>query len=272
MVVFNFDKGSEVYPYGILGRASTVVEENDGHWINGFDYVITECAPDVTVGSVCDPSLEEVTILDGSGLTALKYLPFNVSTVFTCSTLGMRIDEVSDIAKKSSKAKIQFAIEREIFNGALSIQLTQDNSNRSLLNDSTVDPTTFADPVEALAAAEDAVTRVTPGFTGTIHAHPVIASFWELKEDDKGVLRTRLGTKVIVGQGYSDPDETTTSAIFVTGDIKVILGETSLRAGLDGKTTVTVSNNSIEAFTDTPAAVLWDSCESVQINVTIPQP
>lgn len=259
MVLMDINSKPQVYPYGILGRASTVIEETDGHWVNGFDYVNEVSLGGVSLSNICDEDTSTI-ITGGSG--SLEYKTFNVETVYACSTMGMRPDEIEKIAVERAKGTLQFAIERELWSGPLASQ--DAGTENRWLSDSpeiTVGPVT--DPFDALALAEAQVPFIVPGFTGTIHVPPLIASHWKLKEYD-GVLRTRLGTKVIVGQGYGF-DGDNEGKIYVTGDVTVIVGETRVRSA---KTeSVNISINSITAYTDTPVAVVWGSSDHAEVTV-----
>jgi hypothetical protein len=124
------------------------------------------------------------------------------------------------------------------------------------------------------------------GLGGVIHltrqAAQIAGSQGAIRMDSDGVLRTRLGTPVVAGSGY-DPSLSPAAATatvtpvpapaalgpradnqwgFATGPVYVYLGESQhVGEHLD------ISTNVLSVIAERPAAVYWDSCCAVSVQM-----
>lgn len=112
----------------------------------------------------------------------------------------------------------------------------------------------------ALAIMENALGDQYAGL-GTIHMSPLMATLLlqdQLLVDEGGRFYTRLGTKVVVGTGYSS------TALYGTGDVSVYRGERVLVEGPD------TTNNVINVLAERAYVVVAD-CVSLKMT-GIPMP
>lgn len=257
MVLVKIDKNTELYPYGILGQAAQVVTPESEHWVGGFDVEFTRGGISVSLtANPCTPRVaEEVVPATASSVSDIE--TFTVTSTLTCSTMGNpnsqgTRDHLSKRLTKLLMADIQYAIEREFWN----IIPTHPNT-------ATVPVSTLADPTDnfkntiiaGLALAEEQVSSVVPGLTGTIHMNPRVASVTRVRPP-----HTTTGSNVIIGQGYS------ASGIAVTGSVTVLLGDSVIRGG-NASQRIDTATNTITLTVDTPAAIVWDSSRSAFVTL-----
>lgn len=122
-------------------------------------------------------------------------------------------------------------------------------------------PTTIA---EGLALVEQRLAMAYGG-TGVIHVSRYTATYlaaMSMIETGGARLRTKLGTPVVAGGGYSDEDLTDPVSIIGTGALVVIRGEVfNLGEVVDRFT------NSIEAVVERSYVAGWD-CTAIRAEVT----
>lgn len=258
--------------YGILSSAVTVVEDLDGHWTRGVEFLTPDCQSDVTLTTICNTTVS-VSAVDGVGGTPFdEYYPFAVQTSFRCSTMSLKPEEVEEQARRALELCTQKAVEYELWTGALAkaadVPFVGAYPNRYLASTESVDvtptPGTAVKTKFGLALLERAIGNCGCGVRGTIHAPRDVASSLGLKAVD-GHLETSLGTKVVAGVGYTGTSPTgsqptgTQAWMYATGPVTVRLGPIEITPGEEAQS-VNTSINETVYYAERIAAPLLDSC------------
>lgn len=259
-------------PYGLLSPAVKVIEDNDPHWQNGFQYDTLGCSGTTTVHSICVSASAD--IVEGSGEPFRAYKPFEVRTTFQCSTRSRTAEELETMARDELDIIVQKAVEREFLTGVLADAenvASGEGTNRYLSDDDAVSVTSAPVKIrEALALLEDAIAYTGNGAQGLLHVPRSVASVDGLSPDDNGVLRSNVDTPVVAGVGYSPAPGETDVTIYATGPVTVRLGPVVVvpeekSQAIDRKV------NTITYTATRVAAVTWDSCVhfSAQVDLTL---
>lgn len=272
--------GLEIAPFGILSPATTTYDESDSFWTSGFTYEVMDAGVLVKNASIVgvDPA-DEVTVIDNTDSTETykEYFPFDIRASVKLSTMGNRPEDVEASARRALDIVTQKAVEREFWDGDIAQLLTVSNDNRYLASTQSIDvtptPGTAVKVRHGLALLEQAIADSSTGFQGVIHTTRSVASALRLKEDGK-TLRTRIGTPVVAGVGYSRKGPSGADAaagkawMYATGPVSVRLGPTSIIPGKVNQAVDTRINN-IEYFVDRPAAVTWSTTDSYAVLVDL---
>jgi len=262
--------------YGLLSSAVTVVNDTSEHWQNGFFYETLDCLSEVKLTSICNAAAS-VTAIEPSGADSFRrYDTFNVQTMFKCSSMSRRPEEVAEIAERAAEACVQKALEQEFWGGALAKVAAEDWNanndeeypNRYLASENAVDvtptPGTGVKAKYALALLERALGDCGCGISGTIHVTRDVATTLGLK-DKGGHLVTSLGNAVVAGTGYSGigPDGYPAPAgkvwAYATGPVTVRLGAREL-SPIEYTAADIANTNTVIYQVDQVAAVTWNSC------------
>ena len=193
-------------PYRLIDTAQ-VVPMGDTHWENGVQVYPYPCdLPDAST-----PCLDGTFRIKGEGeAVALPIFgPFTVYLPESCSALSISSqEEFRQRAELVLGASESFPVERQLATGVfVPTNPYMGDANVDLLNGGDV-----TDGQAALALLEDAIGAT--GRQGLIHASPAVVTSWdaigfELVESG-GILRTKRGTPIVVGDGYigTKPDGT----------------------------------------------------------------
>lgn len=266
-----------VAPYGLLSPAVQVIEDNDPHWQNGFQYETLGCAGVTRLHGVCSGVTAEVS--DDEGEKFRSYRPFVIQTTFTCSTMSRSADELEEMARRELDIITQTAIEREFLTGVLAeaeATETSSDANRYLADGDAVSLSTEKVRLKlGIALLEDAIASTGNGAQGLIHMPRSAASVADLDSDgdggDGGVLRTGVDTPVVAGVGYSPttPGETDV-VLYGTGPVTVRLGPIEIDIA-EAAQAIDRESNTTTYHAERVAAVTWDSCVhfSVPVDLTL---
>jgi hypothetical protein len=256
-------------PYGLLSPAVKVIEDNDPHWQNGFQYETLGCAGTTTLHSICASASAD--IVEASGETWRSYRPFEVQTTFSCSTMSRTPDELETLARAELDIVIQKAIEREFLTGALATAEateTSEDANRFLSDDEAVSLTAVDETVkirQGIALLEDAIASAGNGAQGVIHVPRSVGSVGTLDAEGE-TLYTGLDTPVVAGVGYSPIPGETDVVLYGTGPVTVRLGSVIVVPD-EMSQAIDRANNTTTYKATRVAAVTWDSC--VHFSVTV---
>jgi hypothetical protein len=283
----------ELYPApgGILSVAEVVehtAREYDERWVRKIAHEFETLPTFVRILTVNDESIASGTLSDNSGeQTYLEYVPFFVEVEDFGSTFSLPGEDRMAVVKRQLEAATQKAVEREYWEGLAAQEETTASVNMYLRKNGSAtipSPGAFA-PQNALMILEQAIVESPVGEKGVIHMTRDVASIlgsrliYKKAEDGKpGRLMTRLGTKVVVGSGYTgngpiDDANAEASAtnkwIYATSQVQVHLGKVevvneSLAQGAD----TSLNNMRIKAFR--PAAVYSDPSIHFAMRVTLP--
>lgn len=258
-------------PYGLLSSAVTVIEDNSPHWANGFQYETLGCAASVALQSVCNGSAS-ATAVNADGELFRSYRPFAIQARFTCSTMSRKPEELEALVREALELAQQKALEYEFWHGALAaVELDDDAEfpNRFLASDDAIDvtptPGDGVKPKYGVALLEQALAECGSGAQGVIHASRLVATALDFEGDDDDVLRTKLGTPVVAGVGYSNvgPGGEVAPAdhtwMYATGAVTVRLGDTYIVPD-ESSQAVDIRSNTTVFTAERMGAVTWDSC------------
>lgn len=256
----------EENPYGILSPATDNARLTSEEWIRGVEYWTPACAAQHSLTDTCE------TVTDGpydsqgqeNDPTEFmkEYTPFDIITKVQCSTMGTTQKELDQLVIGQAELALQFNIEREFWNGVVSTS----NGNDYLEPDGTPISVTNYEPDVALAILEQSLSGVS---NPTIHMPRAIAVRSRIRPDKEGVMRTRTGARVVIGDGYNGTATGDESdgiyAMVGTGPVVVRYGTPQLLDMDFGQ----LNRNTISATVVTPAAVFWTDCRHSVINVDI---
>lgn len=260
----------QLAPYGILSPATTVVEDNDYSWLNGFTYEVPDSGLVITNKVINGGPAGSGTIVEDNSANTKgfrTYYPFDITATLKHSTFGTTPEALQEAAENALDLVAQKAIEAEFWHGHIAKTLTAANDNRYLAYTQAIDVTPTAGTAVKVrygqALLEEALGEATLGSVGVIHAPKLIASVLQAHDAD-GALETNLGNKIVAGSGYSHvgPDGTIAPTgkawIYATGPVTVRLGSVNITPPKRNQAVNTL-NNTIAYFVDRPAAVTWST-------------
>lgn len=272
---------------GLLSVASVEKHsgrEYDERWIRGFDYEF-DTLPTVALLTTDDASVTNGTLYDGTRSDRYNtYIPFFIEVEDFRSTFDLPGEDRFKRVKKQLDAATQKAVEVELWDGRAALADANDNLFLRKQSAATVAETGAFAPHIALMYLEQAIAESPTGEEGYIHMTRDVASYLgsyilhkETNEAGPHLL-TRLGTRVIIGSGYTGngPIGDTNAAasatnkwMYATGQVQVHLGKTevvndNLSQGVDA----TVNDMRIKAYR--PAAVTFDPSIHYTVRVTLP--
>lgn len=272
--------GLDVSPFGILGPATTVYNENSDYWTSGLTYEVNDAGIVVENHVIFGGAQQAgVKIIDNSANSDnfRTYFPFDVRASIQVSTFGNTPASVQANAENALAVVEQKAIETEFWNGDIAKLLTSDNDNRYLASAATIDltptPGTAVKPRYGQALLEGALGDTPTGAEGVIHTPKEVASILKVQKDG-GALRTNLGTKVVAGAGYSLKGPSGANApagtrwMYATGPVTVRRGSLHIVPEKVNQS-VDVRVNTIKYFVDRPVAVTWSTTNSYAVLVDL---
>jgi hypothetical protein len=234
-------------PCGLLSVAN--VTKHDGGsknetWVRGFSYQYDSYAT-TRLLTENDDAVSGGTIYDASADIRYKeYRPFFIESEVARSALGVLGEDRFAEALKKLEAATQKAVERELWVGSTAIAASNTNDYLTKASTLTVPKSGAVAASEALMHLEKNISNSPTGTAGVIHMTSDVASVLGAKliylpgtDSKPGSVMTRLGTKVIVGAGYTgsgpvgDANATasiTNRWIYATGPIEVHLSKSEI--------------------------------------------
>jgi hypothetical protein len=232
---------------GILSVAN--VTKHDGGsknetWVRGFSYRYNSLAT-IRLLTENDDVVSNGTLFDATSLSIYKeYRPFFIESEVFRSALGILGEDRFEEALKKLEAATQKAVEREMWEGSTAKAASNTNDFLTKAAGITIPKTGAVTASEALMHLEQHISDSATGTAGVIHMTSDVASVLGAKliylpgaDSKPGSVMTRLGTKVIVGAGYTgsgpvgDANATpslTNRWIYATGPVEVHLSKSEI--------------------------------------------
>jgi hypothetical protein len=278
---------------GGLLSAARVVRHDSGtpDWSRGsYSWDTIACPNSLLVTDLCDGA-KSGPITEGTYSPPIGW-PLGIVLNYTCSTLGLTLEERRRTVRDQIEAGTQKAIERELQTGEAAISGGRYNTHYLTDPDSvSVGGSGAVDIRLGVAALEQAMADCGLGLEGTIHMPRAAASLLA----QHGALRvvgdrffTALGTPIAAGAGYtvaaslSQPRSTAPTApsiptkvlpgplpgdcwIYATGPVAVHLGAVDVLEELKDHAQNTITTTAVRA-----AAAYFDTCchFAVQVKLT----
>lgn len=281
----NIIEGKELVqsPYGLLGKASKVIDLSDAnsHWVSGFTHKIVDTGLDVKnlpirVGDA-NTDFDQVVKSVNDGSPTLEYSPFMIESRTTGTTFGATVEDYEKVAKETITLGTQRAVEHEFWTGKISKLVNDENpldaSPRSYTynrfanddEDYVVKLGTGAVSVrQGLSLLEEALGD-TIGYEGVIHTPRRLAGLARVREYLKdGMLRTNLHTPVVAGTGYTKIADK--YYMVATGPVTVVLGDIVVMPG-NIQQAVNTRNNTVEYIAQRPAGVFWTTEKAYVVEI-----
>lgn len=256
----------------LIGAARAVPVAGD-RWINGAAlWPYPRDMPDVF--DPCQSASSAGHSKDaGTPTTEETYASFNVLEGISCTTRSVSNPaEWQGRVRTALEAYEHWAVEREFWSGAL----RADNPHLAQTTGTTIlNSGTAVSPLQALARLEQAIADA--GGNGVIHLRPAVFSLltaWDVINVDltRGVARTRLGTIVIPGVGYtgSKPDGTaptnTVDTAYATGPVDVRRSEVEILP--QSMSEATDRRQNLTTFrAERYVLITWDQRIHVSVNI-----
>ena len=278
-------------PCGLLSVAR-VMSHNaanyDERWVRGFSYEFDSYST-IRILSVNDETVSGGELFDADGEpNYLEYQPFFIESEVFQSTLGLPGEDRMAIALAQLEAATQKALETELWDGLAAQAETNSNNYLTKTGESTIAAVGAYAAEAALFHLEQAIANSPYGGNGVIHMTRDVATilgskikfdeFDPLPGDRLGKLRTRLGTEVVVGSGYSGNGpignaNATASAtnrwMFATGPIDVHLSKPEIvNDTLSQGVNASINDITIKAVR--AAAVYFDPSIHYAVRVAVP--
>jgi hypothetical protein len=268
-----------------LGLLAAVKPENapgEDQWIRGFSQLWDTTVQNITNWDDTDTS-DGALVADAAVVSFGEIKPFFIEVDDTRSTLGFlgtdRIKRISD----QLEGITQKAIEAELWDGA--VRKGENHSNVALSDSSAtiLNSGTALSVERALALLEFKIGEVSQaGEQGVIHMTRDVASLLRNRleiDEDSEIVRTRQGTTVVVGSGYSGtgPDEATGATatdankwIYATGTVRTYVGDVDVvNDNLAQAYDVSGNQNDMRLKAIRPAAVYFDTSIHLAIRVDL---
>lgn len=258
--------------------------EYDERWVRGFDYEF-DTLPTVRLLTTNDDVVTNGELYDGTRSDRYNtYIPFFVEVEDFRSAFDLPGEDRFKRVKKQLEAATQKAVEVELWDGRAALGDANDNLFLSKASTASLAASGAFAPHIALMYLEEAIANSPTGEEGYIHMTRDVASYLgssilHKETNEKGPhLITRLGTRVVIGSGYSGNGpvgtanaeaSATNKWMYATGAIQVHLGKVevvndSLAQGVDAA----VNDMRIKAYR--PAAVYFDPSIHYTVRVTLP--
>lgn len=279
-------------PCGILSVANVMkhtARQTDERWVRKFAREYDSMPSYVRLLTVNDETIANGQLSDNQADNNYQYyVPFYIDAELFDSTFSLPGEDRFKSAIKALECVTQKALEREFWEGYAAQAETDAQTNMYLRKAATVTiPVSGAKkPENALMILEQAIADSPVGENGVIHMTRDVASIlgsriiYTAGEDEplsKSAM-TRLGTKVVIGSGYTgngpigDGNATASATnkwMYATGPVEVHLGKVEIvNENLAQGADVTINNMRIKAYR--PAAVLADPSMHFAMRVTLP--
>ena len=279
----------QVAPCGLLSVATVVEYNGDANserWIRGFS-TMTNASPTVRILSRDNDVVTNGEIFDGSAVPAYySTVPFFIEVESKNTAKNLISNDPREFLKDQIEAATQKAAEYELWEGVAAQALAVPASGYLIESGgATAVTTSGVAPEKALYLIEQGISTSPTGGRGVIHMTRDVASAlgsrlqYEAKsrDDKKAYARTRLGTLVVIGSGYTGngPIGATGRAasgtnkwMFATGGIEVLTGESEIVNDSLAQGFTPSTNDSIVTILR-PAAVHFDPSLWLTAQVTL---
>jgi hypothetical protein len=268
-----------------LGLLAAVKPENapgEDQWIRGFSQLWDTTVQNITNWDDTDTS-DGALVADATVVSFGEIKPFFIEVDDTRSTLGFlgtdRIKRISD----QLEGITQKAIEAELWDGAVRKGESHPNVALSDSSATILNSGTALSVERALALLEFKIGEVSQaGEQGVIHMTRDVASLLRNRleiDEDSEIVRTRQGTTVVVGSGYSGtgPDEATGATatdankwIYATGTVRTYVGDVDVvNDNLSQAYDVSGNQNDMRLKAIRPAAVYFDTSIHLAVRVDL---
>jgi hypothetical protein len=163
---------------------------------------------------------------EGGPVPAPRFDSFGLYLPVTCSSFGMSWNDFRERARVVLDATQSFSVEQ-----ALAAGVTLSTNTNPFLGDGNVNVVGggAVTPNTGLAWLEKQI--ALSGRFGIIHAPPEVATLWPLELHPDGLMRTKAGTLVAIGTGYSGVSADASSPAsgssyaFATGPVRVYISD-----------------------------------------------
>ena len=195
---------------------------------NGVEYVPDTCEDDVFLYQLNCPPVSGSKTFSGNE-SPVTGSPFGVITSYTCGSIGYSFEEVEQKVRIRMSLREQRAVERRVWQGLAQGSALGLGGIPGLFQSPTATLTAASCPTEAVAALEQALAD-NGVIGGIIHARPYMSAHLStnhLIERQGRQIQTRLGTPVVLGQGYSgtgpagQPVTSTVEYMYATGRVLI---------------------------------------------------
>jgi hypothetical protein len=259
----------------------------DERWIRSFAQEFHTLPSYLRLLTVNDASVTGGELSDNqSDARYFDYVPFFIDIEDFTSTFGIPGDDRFARVLEQLEAGTQKALEYELWEGVAARAETSANGNMYLRKSgaATIPVSGAKKPENALMFLEQALAGSPLGENGVIHMTRDVASIlgsrliFVKKDDGSKKIMTRLGTKVVVGSGYTGngPIGDTNAAasatnkwMYATGPIHVHLGKSEL-VHKDLSQGVDAALNNMRIKASRPAAIYADPSMLFAMRVTLP--
>lgn len=270
--------------FGILSVADVRRTTSNEDWVRGFSAEFNSRPQLIRILTRATGEVDDGTVYDANEHQTAQFEEidtFFIELVYKGSLLGSNINEQRAKAQAQLEAATGKAVEYEFWTGAAVKADGIDQSYLTVGGDkaATVLGSGDVTPKKALSLIEGAIANSPTGAGGVIHVTRDVASVLTLQGAIKPVdqhLETVLGTKVVVGSGYTGDgpngaDDATDSVkwMFATGPISVFLGDAEV-VNEDASRSVNTSVNDINLAALRPASVYFDPSIFYAVKITIP--
>lgn len=275
--------------FGILSVADVRRTSSDEDWVRGFSAEFNSRPQLIRILTRATGEVEDGTVYDANEHQSAQFEvidTFFIELVYKGSLLGSNINEQRAKAQSQLEAATGKAVEYEFWTGAA---IKADGIDQSFLTvegdkAATVLGSGGVSPKKALSLIEGAIANSPTGAGGVIHVTRDLGSILTLQGAIKPVdnpdgtqhLETVLGTKVVIGSGYTgdgpgDSNEAsdTTKWMYATGPVSVLLGDAEV-VNEDASRSVNTSVNDVNLAALRPASVYFDPSIFYAVQITIP--
>lgn len=284
---------SEIFPApcGILSAATVHTHNSrdyDERWVRKFAQEFDTQPSYVRLLTVNDETVTNGGLSDNQNdVRYIEYVPFFIDVEDFASTFSLPGQDRFARVVAELECVTQKAVEFEFWEGHAAQAELDANSNMYLRKSgaATIPVAGAKKPENALMILEEAIASSPVGANGVIHMTRDVASilgsrliYRKGEDENSGQAVTRLGTKVVIGSGYTGngPIGDTNAAasatnkwIYATSAVDVHLGKIEIvNENLAQGADVTINNMRIKAYR--PAAAFADPSMLYTMRVTLP--
>lgn len=248
------------------------------YWTNGITYEPEGCQKGQTLDP-CDPAT--TTYPDHPAV--VEWFPYGLQVTEKCSTFSYRDDRIARI-NRLMEMDTERQLGHELWTGAVAETHDLTAPGAPWPNTWLADPSSVEElsagaltPEDALGCLESYLNSHNGGQQGMIHATPHAAVHWfksylVMRDPADGLLKTPLGTIVVVSPGYpgTDPEGATGTGnvwAYATDMVRVWLDAVE---PYDLEHTIDRAQNTVQTQADRMGLAEWQRCRhaGVQINIT----
>lgn len=263
---------------GLVTSAVEPADTTQGRWVNGFAFTPEHCTGGGTIAWCSSDDPTSLPVEGNEGVVQVH--PVVIWHGDECSSFGFGDQDFQARARRALNSRRSYLLEAELWSGAKAQAAGYPNNwltNSASANFDDVTPVDGAQPLlHALAILQDALTDAVTG-RAMIHATRQVVSLLYAEgavTREGNVLVDAFGNIVVPGEGYpgTGPDDASPadgqSWMYGTSLVEVRLGPERLVPDPDRPEQATNrDDNLVEWRIEQPAAVYWDGCGHLAINV-----